>query len=91
MVCFLLKNFIILNVPEVEIFSVYDEIECTLKRLQNTSCLSMNLLLGIRLCCELLPSDKYSDPEEFEKNKSSQPFYIVVRKVIFSLLNSNMP
>nr|XP_058950992.1 uncharacterized protein LOC131778586 [Pocillopora verrucosa] len=45
--------------------------------LQHPSCISVNLALEIRLWCELLSSDKYSNPKEFRQNESSHHYHIV--------------
>ena len=79
---FSVDEFRYLNVPPVRIFSVHDDLECTMRCLQHPSCISVNLALEIRLWCELLSSDKYSNPKELRKNKSSHHYHIVVRTLI---------
>ncbi|CAH3140948.1 unnamed protein product, partial [Pocillopora meandrina] len=74
---FSVDEFRYLNVPPVRIFTVHDDLECTMRCLQHPSCISVNLALEIRLWCELLSSDKYSNPKEFRKNKSSHHYHIV--------------
>ena len=76
---FSIDEFRYLNVPRVGIFSVHDDLECTMRCLQHPSCISVNLALEIRLWCELLSSDKYSNPKEFRQNESSYHYHIVVR------------
>ena len=58
---------------------VYDDFECTFKRLHHPSCISFNLAAEGKLCCELLSSDKYSKPMEYKLNKISHHFYTKVR------------
>ena len=62
---FSIDEFRYLNVPRVGIFSVHDDLECTMRCLQHPSCISVNLAFEIRLWCELLSSDKYRNPREF--------------------------
>ena len=44
---------------------VYDDFECTFKCLHHPLCVSVNLAAEGDLWCELLLSDKYSNPNEF--------------------------
>ena len=76
---FSMNKFHYLNVPRVGIFLVYKDFECAFKCLQHPSCFSVNLATKGKLWCELLSSDKYSDPKEFRQDKSWHYFYIVVR------------
>ena len=86
-------EFLYLNVPRVGIISVRDDLECTMRCLQHPSCISVNLALEIRLWCELLSSDKYSNPKEFRQNESSYHYHIVVRTLfcVFSYFKAACP
>ena len=90
---FSIDAFRYLNVPRVGIFSVHDDLECTMRCLQHPSCISVNLALEIRLWCELLSSDKYSNPKEFRQNESSHHYHIVVRTLfcVFSYFKAACP
>ena len=79
---FSIDEFRYLNVPRVGIFSVHDDLECTMRCLQHPSCISVNLAFEIRLWCELLSSDKYRNPREFRRNESSHHYHIVVRTLL---------
>ncbi|XP_073249970.1 uncharacterized protein [Porites lutea] len=77
---FIKEEYHYLNVPKVGTFTVYDSLDCTFECLGNPSCLSFNLeaYKGAdgRLRCELLSSEKYSNPEEYKRNKSFHHFSI---------------
>ena len=65
-----------LNVPRLETFTVYGIHACNLKCLRNPSCLSVNLAateiaFDEKIWCELLSSEKYSNPEKYKRNKTS--------------------
>ena len=56
------------------------------------SCISVNLALEIRLRCELLSFDKYSNSREFKQNESSHHYHIVVRlSFVFFKFQSSLP
>nr|XP_058950988.1 uncharacterized protein LOC131778583 [Pocillopora verrucosa] len=74
---FSVDEFRYLNVPRVGIFSVHDDLECIMRCVQHPSCISVNLALEIRLRCELLSFDKYSNSREFKQNESSHHYHIV--------------
>ena len=79
---FIKEDFRHLNVPRVRTFTVYDVFDCTFECLSNPSCFSLNLAAfkgaNRKLWCELLSSDKNSNPEEYKGNKSSHHFSIKV-------------
>ena len=78
---FSVDEFHYLNAPRVGIFTVYDDFECTFKCLNHPLCISVNLASESegKLWCELLSSDKYSDPKEYKQNKSSHHYHLEVR------------
>ena len=89
---FSVDEFRYLNVPRVGIFSVHDDLECIMRCLQHPSCISVNLALEIRLWCELLSFDKYSNSREFKQNESSHHYHIVVRlSFVFFKFQSSLP
>ena len=63
-------------------FNVYDAFDCTFECLSNPSCLSVNMAAykgaNGELWCELLSSDKYRNPKDYEGNKKSHHFSIMV-------------
>ena len=73
-----------LSVPKVATFTVYDSLDCAFKCLRNPSCLSINLAASKgadgKLWCELLSSEKYSNPKEYKRNKSFHHFFQMVGK-----------
>ena len=73
-----MEEFLYLNVSHIELIMVYDDFECTFKRLHHPSCISFNLAAEGKLFCELLSTDKYSKPMEYKLNKSSHHFYTKV-------------
>ena len=81
---FIRDEFHYLNVPRVRARIVNGIFDCTLKCLNNPSCLSLNLAASKRadgkLWCELLSSEKYSNPEEYKKNVTSHHYSIKVRE-----------
>ena len=76
-----------LNVPRVGTYAVYDTLDCTIECLSNPSCFSFNLAASKgadgKLWCELLSSEKYSNPGEYKRNESSHHFSIKV-SLLFS-------
>ncbi|XP_022804041.1 protocadherin Fat 4-like isoform X2 [Stylophora pistillata] len=74
---FTVHEFHYLNVLQVGAPMVYDDLDCTFKCLHHPSCISVNLAAEGGLWCELLSSDKDSNPEEFRQNKSSHHYYII--------------
>ena len=68
--------------PRVETDAVYDVFDYTFKCLSKPSCLSLNLAASRgadgKLWCELLSSEKYSNPKEYKANESSHHFSIKV-------------
>ena len=65
-----------LNVPRLETFTVSDTLGCNINCLRNPSCLSVNLAATKtaadgKIWCELLSSEKYSNPEKYKRNKTS--------------------
>ncbi|XP_073248247.1 uncharacterized protein [Porites lutea] len=77
---FIKEEYHYLNVPKVGTFTVYDSLDCTFECLGNPSCLSFNLAAykgaDGKLRCELLSSEKYSNPEEYKRNESFHHFSI---------------
>ncbi|CAH3198852.1 unnamed protein product, partial [Porites evermanni] len=77
---FIKEEYHYLNVPQVGTFTVYDSLDCTFECLGNPSCLSFNLAAykgaDGKLRCELLSSEKYSNPEEYKRNESFHHFSI---------------
>ena len=75
-----------LSVPKVATFTVYDSLDCAFKCLRNPSCLSINLAASKgadgKLWCELLSSEKYSNPKEYKRNKSFHHFFQMVGKIL---------
>ncbi|CAH3047064.1 unnamed protein product [Porites lobata] len=69
-----------LNVPRVGTYAVYNTLDCALRCLSNPSCFSINLAASKgadgKLWCELLSSEKYSNPGEYKRNQSSHHFSI---------------
>lgn len=76
---FAVHEFHYLNVLPVGVRMVYDDLDCTFKCLYHPTCISVNLVAEGGLWCELLSSDKYSNPKEFKQNKSSHHYQIIVR------------
>ena len=66
---------------------VYDDFECTFKCLHHPLCVSVNLAAEGDLRCELLSSDKYSNPNEYKEKKSSHHYFFEVR-TIYTLVAS---
>ncbi|XP_073254894.1 uncharacterized protein [Porites lutea] len=65
-----------LNVPRLETFTVSDKLACNINCLRNPSCLSVNLAAietaaDEKIWCELLSSEKNSNPEKYKRNKTS--------------------
>ena len=79
---FIKDEFHYLNVSRVGSFTVYDIFDCTFECLSNPSCLSVNLAASKgakgQLWCELLSFDKYKNAKDYEENKSSHHFSIMV-------------
>ena len=77
-----------LNVPRVGTYAVYDTLDCALRCLSNPSCFSINLAASKgadgKLWCELLSSEKNSNPGEYKRNQSSHHFSIKV-SLLFSI------
>ncbi|CAH3188013.1 unnamed protein product [Porites lobata] len=77
---FIKEEYHYLNVPKVGTFTVYDSLDCTFECLGNPSCLSFNLAAykgaDGKLRCELLSSEKYSNPKEYKRNESFHHFSI---------------
>ena len=72
-----------LNATKVGTFTVHNSLGCPLKCLGNPFCLSVNLAASKgadgKFWCELLSSEKYSNPKMYEGNKSSHHLTIMVR------------
>ncbi|CAH3195563.1 unnamed protein product [Porites evermanni] len=84
---FIKEEYHYLNVPKVGTFTVYDSLDCTFECLGNPSCLSFNLAAykgaDGKLRCELLSSEKHSNPEEYKRNESFHHFSIKVGKNLY--------
>ena len=87
-----------LNVPRLETFTVSDTLGCNINCLRNPSCLSVNLAstetaADGKIWCELLSSEKYSNPEKYKRNKTSHhlsSFLKVVYVNSLSVLLNNL-
>ncbi|CAH3111703.1 unnamed protein product, partial [Porites lobata] len=70
-----------LNATKVGTFTVHNSLGCALKCLGNPFCLSVNLAASKgadgKYWCELLSSEKYSNPKMYEGNKSSHHLTIM--------------
>ncbi|CAH3187367.1 unnamed protein product, partial [Porites evermanni] len=70
-----------LNVTKVGTFTVHNSLSCALKCLGNPLCLSVNLAASKgadgKFWCELLSSEKYSNPKMYKGNKSSHHLTIM--------------
>ena len=82
-------EFHYLNVSRVGTHTVYDIFDCTFECLSNPSCLSLNMAASKgadgKLWCELLSSEKHSNPKEYKRNESSHHFSIKVGLIEFKL------
>ena len=79
---FIKEEYHYLNVSTVGTFTVYNSLDCTFECLGNPSCLSINLAAykgaDEKILCELLGSEKYSNPKQFKSNNNSYHFSIKV-------------
>ena len=75
-----MDKFRYLDVPELDEIMVYDDFECTFRCLHHPLCVSVNLAAEGDLWCELLSSDKYSNPNEYKEKKSSHHYFFEVRR-----------
>ena len=79
---FIKDEFHYLNVSRAGSFTVYDAFYCTFKCLNNPSCFSVNMAFSKgangEVWCELLSSDKYRNPKDYEGKKESHHFSIMV-------------
>ena len=79
---FSMDEFHYLNVPRVGTYIVYNIFDCNFECLNNPFCLSLNLAASKRadgkLWCELLSSEKHSNPEEYKRNDTSHHYSIKV-------------
>ena len=79
---FIKEEYHYLNVSKLGTFTVYDSLVCTFECLGNPSCLSINLAAykgaDEKILCELLWSEKYSNPKQFKSNNNSHHFSIKV-------------
>ena len=72
----------VLDVPKIEGVAVQTERHCQLRCLNNSRCFSTNIGMlplpnGI-ISCDLLPTDKYSAPEQFKANLTFHHYSIRV-------------
>ena len=83
---FMKEEYHYLNVSKVGTFTVYHSLDCTFECLGNPSCLSFNLAAykgaDEKFLCELLPSEKYSNPEEYKRNDSFHHFSVKVGLIL---------
>ena len=83
---FVTEEYHYLNVPRIGKFTVYDNFDCTFECLSHPSCLSLNLAASKgadgKLWCELLSSEKYSNPKKYQGNATSHHFAIKVRLIL---------
>lgn len=83
-----------LNVPRVGTFAVKDDLECTFKCVTNHFCISINLAAfkggDGKVWCELLSSDKYRNAEDYNENRSSHHFSVLVRLACFLVIRADM-
>ena len=82
-----MDKFRYLDVPELDEIMVYDDFECIFRCLHHPLCVSVNLAAEGDLRCELLSSDKYSNPNEYKEKKSSHHYFFEVR-TIYTLVAS---
>ena len=79
---FIKEEYHYLNVSKVGTFTVYNSLDCTFECLGNPSCLSINLAAykgaDEKVLCELLGSEKNSNPKQFKSNNNSHHFSIKV-------------
>ena len=79
---FIKEEYHYLNVSKVGTFTVYNSLDCSLECLGNPSCLSINLAAykgaDEKVLCELLGSEKNSNPKQFKSNNNSHHFSIKV-------------
>ena len=79
---FIKDEYHYLNVSKVGTFTVYNSLDCTFECLGNPSCLSINLAAykgaDEKVLCELLGSEKNSNPKQFKSNNNSHHFSIKV-------------
>ena len=75
-----------LNKENIAFVHVFDSMACVHQCISHSLCFSVNFAIhpedqGHR--CELLPTDKYRSPYNFEKNVSYHHYSIVVRTSLF--------
>ena len=79
---FIKEEYHYLNASTVGTFTVYNSLDCTFECLGNPSCLSINLAAykgaDEKVLCELLGSEKNSNPKQFKSNNNSHHFSIKV-------------
>ena len=71
-----------LNKENIVLFHVFDSMACVHQCISHSLCYSVNFAIrpkDQRHRCELLPTDKYRYPNNFEKNFSYHHYSIVVR------------
>ena len=87
---FIKDEYHYLNVSKVGTFTVYNSLDCTFECLGNPSCLSINLAAykgaDEKVLCELLGSEKNSNPKQFKSNNNSHHFSIKVTLTISLLI-----
>ena len=87
---FIKEEYHYLNVSKVGTFTVYNSLDCSFECLGNPSCLSINLAAykgaDEKVLCELLGSEKNSNPKQFKSNNNSHHFSIKVTLTICLLI-----
>ena len=87
---FIKEEYHYLNVSKVGTFTVYNSLDCSFECLGNPSCLSINLAAykgaDEKVLCELLGSEKNSNPKQFKSNNNSHHFSIKVTLTISLLI-----
>lgn len=83
---YVVDEFSYLNITSVSAYLIEDANDCGFACLENTSCFSYNLAASPdsngKLLCELLPSDKYNNPDKFVSNKFFHHFSISVSGMV---------
>ena len=87
---FIKEEYHYLNVSKVGTLTVYNSLDCSFECLGNPSCLSINLAAykgaDEKVLCELLGSEKNSNPKQFKSNNNSHHFSIKVTLTISLLI-----
>ena len=83
----MISEFSYLNITSIGWNLTQDENDCGYACLEIPSCFSYNVAafpdVNGKLLCELLPSDKFNNSDNFNASKEFHHFYIPVRQLIF--------